>query len=596
MSKILGVVLVMALSLMITSCDEFINAINDNPVSPSLTIKTEKLTVKVGETVKCKFTVSTMAVMKFQSADTSIATVDDQGNVTGVKEGKTTITLTVTTYDANKTWKNNVFSDASATIDVEVIAADAEEDEDEETKEAAKVTTAPTATAGDIIAGSTTALVTAGAASGGTMMYKATAENTKPTSTDGFSATIPTAEELTAATYYVWYYAKGDDGYTDSEIAASAIAVEVTANLAATPLTLEAITAGTIVVNNPKSGMKYSKNGGAKTAVTTTAIDVAVGDKVAFYGNGTSISTYSDGTTSTTFGGAAQVKVYGNIMSLVDETGYETATALTANNTFKELFKGNAQLTDISDLLLPATTLAGACYYFMFQGCTNLAAAPKELPATTLAEACYYSMFKGCTSLTTIPEALLPATTLAGHCYQNMFQDCTGLTTLPEKLLPATEMKPSCYATMFYQCTGLTTLPEKLLPAETLANNCYHHLFQGCTSLTTAPALPATTLADCCYSLMFYGCKKLEQTPHLAAETSALKKECYYYMFGECKGLTKAYVKANYTDATDVNQCGRMFNGCTNASTSTFYSDDAANWKSHFGALGSWQTAAYPTE
>ena len=127
-----GGVILLFLSLMITSCDEFINAINDNPVSPSLTIKTEKLTVKVDETVKCKFTVSTMAVMKFQSADTSIATVDDQGNVTGVKEGKTTITLTVTTYDANKTWKNNVFSDATATIDVEVIAADAEEDEDED--------------------------------------------------------------------------------------------------------------------------------------------------------------------------------------------------------------------------------------------------------------------------------------------------------------------------------------------------------------------------------------------------------------------------------------------------------------------------------
>ena len=39
MSKILGVVLVMALSLMITSCDEFINAIYDNPVSSCLTIK-----------------------------------------------------------------------------------------------------------------------------------------------------------------------------------------------------------------------------------------------------------------------------------------------------------------------------------------------------------------------------------------------------------------------------------------------------------------------------------------------------------------------------------------------------------------------------
>jgi len=132
-----------------------------------------------------------------------------------------------------------------------------------------------------------------------------------------------------------------------------------------------------------------------------------------------------------------------------------------------------------------------------------------------------------------------------------------------------------------------------LLPATELKKDCYSSMFYGCTKLTTAPALPATNLAEACYYYMFYNCQKLEQTPHLAAETSALKKECYYYMFGECKGLTKAYVKASYTDDSDVNQCGRMFNGCTNASTSTFYSDDAANWKSHFGALSSWQTAGY---
>ena len=46
----------------------------------------------------------------------------------------------------------------------------------------AEVTTAPTATTGDIIEGSTTTLVTAGKASGGTMMYAVTTTNTKPTS------------------------------------------------------------------------------------------------------------------------------------------------------------------------------------------------------------------------------------------------------------------------------------------------------------------------------------------------------------------------------------------------------------------------------
>lgn len=62
----------------------------------------------------------------------------------------------------------------------------------------------------------------------------------------------------------------------------------------ATPLTLEALTDGTIVVNDPRSGMQYTLNGGAKTTMSgTTNINVVAGDKVAFYGNGTSITSYN---------------------------------------------------------------------------------------------------------------------------------------------------------------------------------------------------------------------------------------------------------------------------------------------------------------
>ena len=93
----------------------------------------------------------------------------------------------------------------------------------------ASIATAPAATAGDIEAGSTTTLVSAGAASGGTMMYAVTTENTKPSSTEDFSATIPTAENLTAGTYYVWYYVKGDDSHEDSAISSEAITVTIVA-------------------------------------------------------------------------------------------------------------------------------------------------------------------------------------------------------------------------------------------------------------------------------------------------------------------------------------------------------------------------------
>lgn len=96
-------------------------------------------------------------------------------------------------------------------------------------KEPATVTTAPTGAA-IVGVGKTTALVSGGVADGGTLMYAVTTTNTKPTSTDGFSATVPTALSITASgTVYVWYYVKGDDTHSDSEIAATAIEVTVKA-------------------------------------------------------------------------------------------------------------------------------------------------------------------------------------------------------------------------------------------------------------------------------------------------------------------------------------------------------------------------------
>ena len=101
-------------------------------------------------------------------------------------------------------------------------------------KPAAAVTTAPTATAAIIEAGTTTALVEAGVADGGTLMYAVTTTNTKPTSTDGFSATRPTAEGRAAGTYYVWFYVKADADHSDSEIAGP---VSVTVTSAPTTVT-----------------------------------------------------------------------------------------------------------------------------------------------------------------------------------------------------------------------------------------------------------------------------------------------------------------------------------------------------------------------
>ena len=94
-------------------------------------------------------------------------------------------------------------------------------------KPAAAVTTAPTGAA-VVGVGKSTALVSGGAADGGTLMYAVTTTNTKPTSTAGFSDAVPTAKDITASgKVYVWYYVKADDTHSDSEIAATAIEVPV---------------------------------------------------------------------------------------------------------------------------------------------------------------------------------------------------------------------------------------------------------------------------------------------------------------------------------------------------------------------------------
>ena len=208
----------------------------------------------------------------------------------------------------------------------------------------------------------------------------------------------------------------------------------------ATPMTIKALTDGTIVVYNAiryTYGIKYSVNGGDKSVMdqATYTINVNAGDEVQFYGNGTNITDYGyinedQNIDKTVIGGTAKMKVFGNIMSLLNEENFATNTELpnpSQSSYFWKLFNENTNLTDASGLLLPSTTLATYCYGGLFYGCTSLTAGP-ELPATQMAKDCYSDMFNGCTSLTKAPK--LPATTLAEKCYFRMFRSCTSLTSV----------------------------------------------------------------------------------------------------------------------------------------------------------------------
>ena len=257
------------------------------------------------------------------------------------------------------------------------------------------------------------------------------------------------------------------------------------------PLTMEALSKGNIVVgisHEMEIGMKYAVNGGEKNVIkTTTEIKVKAGDKVEFYGNGTSIKCYGD-IPKVTIKGDAITKVYGNIMSLIDEENFATATSLQNEKyVFAGLFEGNEDMTDASGLVLPARKLTEGCYMNMFCNCTALTKAP-ALPATTLAKNCYWGMFWNCYALTAAPA--LPATTLAKRCYKAMFSNCTALKEVPDDMLPATTLAEKCYEIMFANSTSLTKAP--VLPAEALVKKCYYEMFNGCSNLTSVTCLART--------------------------------------------------------------------------------------------------------
>lgn len=229
------------------------------------------------------------------------------------------------------------------------------------------------------------------------------------------------------------------------------------------------------------------------------------------------------------------IEVKGNIQSLMS---FDTSlTPFCYANLFFNTTNNKTQLREASGLVLPATTMASACYQSMFAGCTNLKSVPIMKPATELAVACYGRMFAGCSNISSVPENYLPNTELAYGCYYGMFASCSKLSTAPS--LPATTLAPWCYANMFLGCTSLTTAPE--LSATELADVCYHSMFSGCTHLKTTPSiLPATTLVPSCYYSMFAYCPEIREAPQLPA--IILQPNCYMRMFYGCKSLSSMNV------------------------------------------------------
>ena len=309
--------------------------------------------------------------------------------------------------------------------------------------------------------------------------------------------------------------------------------------------------------------IEYSKNGGEWVSITSDSgsagpsFSVTTGDMVRFRGNNRAYaittSRYSCFWQST-----CGFKLKGNIMSLIDSTGFTTATTLVFgsagnvnNYTFLGLFRGCTGLTDASDFVLPATSIAcQGPYRQLFQECTNLVFSPRTLPATSYSSACTYcynAMFKGCASLTTAPEmysATLASGTNATGMFVNMFAGCTSLVTAPELLLEH---------------------PDN----STNTQNIYNGMFSGCASLINAPSvLPMTTLRGGEYNSMFVGCTSLEKSPKILA--TAIPGNSAANMFADCIRLKEVFCMATGFASTSQSWLSNV------SPTGTFYKDPNA--------------------
>ena len=158
--------------------------------------------------------------------------------------------------------------------------------------------------------------------------------------------------------------------------------------------TIEALEDG-LIAKLSKNASEYRIDDGSWNTLSanTNTPSVNKGQTLSFKGSLTPNSSNSNGIGTFTISKKCNVK--GNIMSLLYGDNFEGQTDLSGKNyTFYKLFYNCKTIVDVSELILPATTLANNCYSNMFSGCTNLITAP-ELPATTLASQCYNYMFSG---------------------------------------------------------------------------------------------------------------------------------------------------------------------------------------------------------
>ena len=155
------------------------------------------------------------------------------------------------------------------------------------------------------------------------------------------------------------------------------------------PLTFEILSAGTINYNTRNGAGKtiqYAKNqtNNWTSISATTEIPVDAGDALYVRGNNSSYGATNAVSSTTFMNSTAIFNLKGNIMSLINSSGYTNLTGFNATDTFSYMFSGT-NAVDASELVLPVKYIEGTKqgniyhhnYYYMFANCSALTKSPK---------------------------------------------------------------------------------------------------------------------------------------------------------------------------------------------------------------------------
>lgn len=161
------------------------------------------------------------------------------------------------------------------------------------------------------------------------------------------------------------------------------------------PFTFETI--NTCAFNFPSSlSLLGSKNGGEWYSLNGVEI-IAGGETLAVKASNDKPTFAYDGSFYNDYYSDMRYNISGNIMSLLYTNNWNTHLDLTAQRQFRVLFKYK-KIVSAENLLLPSTGLTNYCYAGMFEHCSSLTTAP-ALPAPTVPGLAYEFMFNGCPNL-----------------------------------------------------------------------------------------------------------------------------------------------------------------------------------------------------